>query len=159
MEIIMAGKIEARLKELGLELPAAAAPAANYVPYVVSGNTVYVAGQITVLNGEFKYQGKVGADLSVEEGVEAAKLCALNIIAQVKAACGGDLDRVKRICKLNGFVNSTPDFTQQPAVINGASDLMVEVFGEAGKHARAAVSAGSLPLGVGVEIDAIVEID
>jgi len=155
----MAGKIDARLAELGLELPAAAAPAANYVPYVVSGNMVYVAGQITVWNGEFKYQGKVGGDLSVEDGVEAAKICALNIIAQVKAACGGDLDRVKRIVKLNGFVNSTPEFTAQPTVINGASDMMVEVFGDAGKHARAAVSAGSLPLGVGVEIDAVVEID
>lgn len=155
----MAGKIDARLAELGLELPAAAAPAANYVPYVVSGNMVYVAGQITVWNGEFKYQGKVGGDLSVEDGVAAAKICALNIIAQVKAACGGDLDRVKRIVKLNGYVNSTPEFTAQPTVINGASDMMVEVFGDAGKHARAAVSAGSLPLGVGVEIDAVVEID
>jgi enamine deaminase RidA (YjgF/YER057c/UK114 family) len=155
----MAGKIEARLAELGLELPAAAAPAANYVPYAVSGNLVFVAGQITVWNGEFKYQGTVGDDLSVEEGVEAAKICALNIIAQVKAACGGDLDRVKRIVKLGGFVNSTADFIQQPAVINGASDLMVAVFGDAGKHARAAVSAPSLPLGVGVEIDAIVEIE
>ncbi len=108
--------------------------------------------------GEFKFQGKVGADFSVEQGQEAAKICAINIISQLKAACGGDLDRVSRIVKLGGFVNSTPEFTDQPKVINGASDLMVEVVGDAGKHCRAAVSAGALPLGVAVEIDAVAEI-
>ena len=154
----MAGQIEARLTELGIELPQAAAPAANYVPYVVSGNLVFVSGQVTVWNGEFRYQGKVGQDLGVEEGQAAARLCALNVIAQVKAACGGDLDRVVRIVRLGGFVNSTPDFTDQPKVINGASDLMAEVFGDKGKHARAAVSAAALPLGVAVEVEAVVEI-
>ena len=154
----MAGEIDARLQELGIELPQAAAAVANYVPYVVTGNLVFVSGQVTIENGEFKYQGKLGSDLSAEQGQEAARLCALNIIAQLKAACGGDLDRVQRIVKLGGFVNSTPDFKDQPKVINGASDLMVEVFGDKGKHARAAVSAGALPVGVAVEVDAVAEI-
>jgi enamine deaminase RidA (YjgF/YER057c/UK114 family) len=154
----MAGEIDARLQELGIELPEAAAAVANYVPYVITGNLVFVSGQVTIENGEFKHLGKVGSDLSVEQGQEAARLCALNIIAQLKAACGGDLDRVQRIVKLGGFVNSTPDFKDQPKVINGASDLMVEVFGDKGKHARAAVSAGALPVGVAVEIDAVAEI-
>ena len=154
----MAGAIDARLQELGIELPEAAAPAANYVPYVVSGNHVFVAGQITIHNGEIQYVGKLGRDYGVEEGEAAARLCALNIIAQVKAACGGDLDRVVRCVRLGGFVNSTADFTDQPEVINGASNLMVEVFGDKGKHSRAAVSAASLPRGVAVEVDAVFEI-
>ncbi len=154
----MAGAIDARLQELGIELPEAAAPAANYVPYVVSGNHVFVAGQITILNGEMQYVGKLGRDYGVEDGEAAARLCALNIIAQVKAACGGDLDRVVRCLRLGGFVNSTADFTDQPEVINGASNLMVEVFGDKGKHSRAAVSAASLPRGVAVEVDAVFEI-
>ncbi len=154
----MAGEIDARLEELGIALPQAAAAVANYVPYVITGNLIFVSGQVTIENGEFKHLGKVGGDLSVEQGQEAARLCALNIIAQLKAACGGDLDRVQRIVKLGGFVNSTPDFKDQPKVINGASDLMVEVFGDKGKHARAAVSAGALPVGVAVEIDAVAEI-
>ena len=154
----MAGAIDARLQELGIELPEAAAPAANYVPYVVSGNQVFVAGQITIHNGEIQYVGKLGRDYGAEEGEAAARLCALNIIAQVKAACGGDLDRVVRCVRLGGFVNSTADFTDQPEVINGASNLMVEVFGDKGKHSRAAVSAASLPRGVAVEVDAIFEI-
>ncbi len=154
----MAGKIDARLKELGIEIAEAAAPVANYVGYVQTGNLVFVSGQVTVEGGQFKYKGKLGAEISVEEGQAAARLCATNIIAQLKSACGGDLDRVQRIVKLGGFVNSAPDFTDQPKVINGASDLMVEVFGDKGKHARAAVSAGSLPMGVAVEVDAVVEI-
>ncbi len=154
----MAGEIDARLQELGIELPHAAAAVANYVPYVITGKLVFVSGQVTIENGELKYQGKLGSDLSVEQGQEAARLCALNIIAQLKDACGGDLDRVQRIVKLGGFVNSTPDFKDQPKVINGASDLMVEVFGDKGKHARAAVSAGALPVGVAVEVDAVAEI-
>ncbi len=154
----MAGEIESRLKDLGLELPEAAAPAANYVPYVVSGNLVFVSGQITMWNGELQYIGKLGQDFSVEDGQGAARVCALNILAQVKAACGGDLDRVVRCVRLGGFVNSTPDFKDQPKVINGASDFMVEVLGDKGRHSRAAVSAGALPLGVAVEIDAIFEI-
>ena len=154
----MAGAIDARLQELDIALPEAAAPVANYVPYVVVGNLVYVSGQVTLWNGEFRYVGKVGQDLSVEDGADAARICALNIIAQLRAACGGDLDRVQRIVKLGGFVNSTPDFKDQPKVINGASDLMVEVFGDKGRHARAAVSAGSLPVGVAVEVDCVAEI-
>jgi len=155
----MAGQIDARLKELGIAVPAAAAPVANYVGYVVTGNLVFVSGQVTLKDGQFEHLGKLGDNISVAEGQAAARLCAINIIAQLKAACGGDLDRVKRIVKLGGFVNSTPDFSDQPKVINGASDLMVEVFGDKGRHARAAVSAGSLPLGVAVEVDAVAEID
>ena len=154
----MAGEVDARLAELGIEVPKAAAPVANYVGFVRSGNLVFVSGQVPLVDGAFEFQGKVGAEFSVEQGQEAARICAINIIAQLKAACGGDLDRVQRIVKLGGFVNSTPEFTDQPKVINGASDLMVAVFGDAGKHTRAAVSAGALPLGVAVEIDAIAEI-
>ena len=154
----MAGKIEARLAELGIRLPEAAAPAANYVPWAVTGNLIFVAGQITLADGMLKHQGKLGAEISVEEGYQAARLCAINIVSQLRAACGGDLDKVARVVKLVGFVNSTPDFTDQPKVVNGASDLMVEVFGDAGRHARSAVSAGSLPLGVAVEVEAIVEL-
>ena len=154
----MAGTIDARLTELGITVPEAAAPVANYVGYVVSGNLCFVSGQVTLEGGEFKYQGKLGADISVDEGYQAARLCAINIIAQLKAACGGDLDRVKLIVKLVGFVNSTPDFVDQPKVINGASDLMVEVFGDAGRHARAAVSAAALPVNVAVEVEAVAEI-
>ncbi len=153
------GKIDDRLKELGIEIAAPAAPVANYVGYVRTGNLVFVSGQVTLDNGEFKYIGKVGETFSVEEGAEAARLCGINIIAQVKDACGGDLDRVKRIVKLGGFVNAPTDFKQHPQVINGCSDLMVKVFGDAGKHARFALGAGSLPLDVAVEIDAVVEIE
>ena len=155
----MAGKIDARLAELGIALPEAAAPVANYVAYVVSGNVVHVAGQLPVENGELKYAGAVGGEVSVEAGAAAARLCALNVIAQVKAACGGDLDRVARVLKLNGFVNAPAGFTDQPRVVNGASDLMVDVFGEAGRHARSAIGMGSLPFDASVEVDAMVEID
>lgn len=154
----MAGRIDARLKELDIELPKAAAPVAAYVPVVRTGNLLFTSGQITVHNGEVKFIGKLGAELDVETGKQAARLCGLNIIAQAKAALDGDLDRVVRVVKLVGFVNSTPDFTDQPKVINGASELMQEVFGDAGKHARSAVSAGSLPLGVAVEVEAILEV-
>jgi len=152
-------KIDARLLELGLSLPQAAAPAANYVPYVQTGNLVVVSGQITMIDGELMYLGRVGEDFTTEEGYEAAKLCGLNLIAQLKEACGGDLDRVKRVVRLGGFVNCTPTFTDHPKVINGASDLMAAVFGDAGKHARAAVGVLSLPLGVAVEVDGLFEID
>ncbi len=154
----MAGEVDARLAELGIEVPEAAAPVANYVGYAISGNLVFVSGQVPVVGGEFKYRGKVGADLSIEDGQAAAKICAVNVIAQLKAACGGDLDRVSRILRLGGFVNSTPEFTDQPKVINGASDLMVAVFGDKGRHCRAAVSAVALPLGVAVEVEAVAEI-
>lgn len=154
----MARNIEQRLADLGIELPEAASPAANYIPYVVTGNLVFVAGQITLWNGEIKYKGRVGDDLSVDDGYQAARLCGLNLLAQVREAAGGDLDRVNRVVKLGGFVNSTPDFTEQPEVVNGASDLMVDVFGETGKHARFALSAGALPRNVAVEIDGIFEL-
>ena len=147
-----------KLQTLGYELPSAAAPAANYVPYVVSGSHIYVSGQIPFLNGEAMHLGVVGDDLSVEDGVAAAQACALNILAQANDAVGGDWSKIKRLVKLGGFVNSTPDFTDQPEVINGASNLMVDVMGDAGRHARFAVSAASLPRGVAVEIDAIFEI-
>jgi enamine deaminase RidA (YjgF/YER057c/UK114 family) len=153
----MAGQIDARLAELGLTIPVAAAPAGNYVPYMVAGNLIFTAGQITLRDGKVEFIGKLGQDFGIKEGAEAARLCAINILAQVKAALGGDLDRVVRVVKLVGFVNSLPDFTDQPAVINGASDLMVEVFGDKGRHARSAVGASSLPRGVAVEIEAIVE--
>lgn len=154
----MTGKIEARLQELGLDMPTPAAPAANYAPFVVSGRQVFLAGQIPLWNGELKHVGKLGAGLGFKDGQAAARICALNLIAQAKAACGGDLDRLVRWIKINGYVNSAPDFTDQPKVMNGASDLLVEVFGERGRHARAAVGVASLPFGVAVEIDGIFEI-
>ena len=149
--------IEARLAELGVTLPDAPAPAANYVPYVISGNMVYVSGQISMADGQL-ICGKLGADMGIDAGAAAARSCAISLLAQLKAACGGDLDRLQRVVKLVGFVNSTPDFTEQPKVINGASDFMVAALGDAGRHARSAVSAASLPLGVAVEIEAIFEI-
>lgn len=150
-------KIEDRLATLGVTLPAAPAPAANYVPFVVSGNMVYVSGQISQ-GPDGLLTGKLGKDTSIEQGAEAAKSCAISLLAQLKAACDGDIDRLVRVVKLVGFVNSTPDFTDQPKIINGASDFMVEALGDKGRHARSAVSAASLPLGVMVEIEAIFEI-
>lgn len=145
--------IAKRLAELGVTLPDAPAPAANYVPFVVAGGLVYVSGQISQdANGLIL--GKLGRELDVAAGAEAAKTCALGLVAQAKKAAGGDLDRL-RVVKLTGFVNSTPDFTDQPKVINGASDFLVQLFGDKGRHARSAVSAGSLPLGVAVEIEGI----
>ncbi|MCZ6524843.1 MAG: RidA family protein [Alphaproteobacteria bacterium] len=154
----MAGEIEARLNELGIELPEAPGAAANYVPYVVTGKLVFVAGQVPFVDGELKYLGQVGKDIELEEAQAAARVCGLNLIAQVKAACDGDLDRVVRCVKLGGFVNSADGFDRQPWVINGASDLIAEVFGDKGRHARFAVGANALPLGVSVEIDAVFEI-
>jgi enamine deaminase RidA (YjgF/YER057c/UK114 family) len=149
---------DARLAALKIELPNPAAPAANYVPTVIAGNLLFVAGQITIFNGELRHLGKLGAGIDIETGKQAARLCGLNIISQARNALGGSLDRVKRCVKLGGFVNCTPDFIDHPQVVNGASDLMVEVFGDAGKHARFAVGAVSLPRGVSVEVDAIFEI-
>lgn len=152
--------IAEKLQTLGYELPQAAAPAANYVPYVIADDDMlYIAGQIPFLNGEKMHLGRLGEDLSVEDGVEAARACALNILAQAHAAVGGDWSKIKRLVKLGGFVNCTPDFYDHPKVVNGASDLMVAVMGDTGKHARFAVGAPSLPLGVAVEIDAIFELD
>lgn len=149
--------IDQRLSELGLALPAAPAPAAAYVPYVLSGGIVYASGQISQgPNGLIK--GKLGEDMSTEQGAEAARACALALLAQLRAACGGDFGRLRRVVKLTGFVNCTADFTEQPKVINGASELLVEVLGETGWHARSAVGVASLPLGVAVEIEALFEI-
>lgn len=153
----MADLIRARLKELGIELPEPMGVAGNYVPAVVTGNLVFVSGQVSIGAAQ-RYIGKLGADYDVSDGQNAARMAALNVMAQLDAALGGDLDRVTRCVKVGGFVNSTPDFDQQPAVINGASDLFADVFGEKGKHARFAVSAPSLPFGVAVEIDAVFEI-
>lgn len=155
----MSNNIENRLKELGIELPDAPNPVANYQPYVVTGNLVFISGQVTIWNGEIKYQGKIGRDFSVEQGYEAARMCGLNLIAQVRAACGGDLDRVKQVVRLGAFVNCIEDFTQQPNVVNGASDLMAEVFKEFGRCTRTNVGVPSLPLGFAVEIDGIFEIE
>jgi enamine deaminase RidA (YjgF/YER057c/UK114 family) len=154
----MSGKIEAKLKELGIELPQASTPVANYVPFTRSGNLVVVSGQVSVRNGKAEFVGKLGREISVAEAQQAAKLCALNILAHLKTACDGDLDRVKRVLRLGGFVNCAPEFTEMPQVVNGASDLMVAVFGDAGKHARAAVGVSSLPLGVAVEVEAMFEL-
>jgi enamine deaminase RidA (YjgF/YER057c/UK114 family) len=153
----MTGNIDARLDELGLTLPDAPAPAANYVPYVQTGNLVFVSGQISQ-GPDGLIKGRLGDNMDVPEGAEAAKRCGLSLLAQARAACGGDLDRIVRVVKLTGFVNSTPDFVDQPKVINGCSDLMVAILGDAGRHARAAVSAAALPLGVAVEIEAIFEV-
>lgn len=153
----MSTTVETRLAEMGITLPEATAPAANYIPYVRVGDTLFVSGQISA-GPDGMIKGKVGADLSVEEGAAAARTCAISLLTQVKAACGGDLGKLKRVVKLTGFVNSTPDFGDQPKVINGASDFLVEVLGDAGRHSRSAVSAGALPFGVAVEIEGIFEL-
>lgn len=150
--------IEARLAELGVTLPDAPAPAANYVPWVRSGNQLFVSGQIPA-TADGMIIGKLGDDMAVEAGAEAAKVCAINLLAQLRAGCDGDIERLVRVVKLVGFVNSTPEFGDQPKVINGASDFMVEALGDKGRHARSAVSAASLPFGVAVEIEAIFEIE
>jgi len=154
----MAGKIEARLAELGITLPVTALPMASYVPSVQAGSLLFLSGQVTLKDGKTEYVGKLGRDFTVEQGYQAARLCGLNIVAQLKAALG-ELDRVRRIVKLTGFVNGMPDFVEQPQVVNGASDLLAEIFGDKGKHARSAVGAGSLPRGVACEVEAIVEVE
>ena len=151
--------VESRLIEHQIELPQATSSIANYVPFVLSGSTLYISGQITVWNGDLRYQGQLGENITIDEGYQAARLCGLNLLAQLKSACGGDLDRVTRVIKLGGFVNCSSDFKDHPAVINGASDLMVDVFGDNGRHARFAVGASSLPLGVAVEMDGTFEIN
>jgi enamine deaminase RidA (YjgF/YER057c/UK114 family) len=150
----MPSSIDARLAELGITLPDAPAPGANYVPYVISGSLVFISGQIS-RDESGLILGKVGAGMDAATAAGAARHCALALIAQLRAACGGDLDRVAQVVKLTGFVNATPDFTDHPKVINGASDLMVEVFGDKGRHARAAVGTVSLPLGVAVEVEGV----
>jgi enamine deaminase RidA (YjgF/YER057c/UK114 family) len=148
--------ITQKLSDLNITLPDAAAPAANYVPFVQSGTLLFISGQLPFDKGTLIHKGRLGENVSLEDGYQAARQCAINIIAQIKAA--GGLEKVTRIVRLGGFVNSTADFTDQPKVVNGASDLFVEVFGDAGRHARAAVGVPSLPLGVAVEIDAVVEL-
>jgi enamine deaminase RidA (YjgF/YER057c/UK114 family) len=147
----MAGIIEARLREQGIELPTASKPGAEYVPFVRTGNLVFLSGQLCHWNGERRFIGKVGREFGLEDGRQAARLCALNLVAQLRVAVEGDLDRVANC----GFVNATPDFPDHPKVINGASELFVSVFGEAGRHARTAVGVGGLPYGVAVEVDAV----
>lgn len=154
----MTGKIDSRLAQLGLDLSSPPAPVASYVPYVVAGNLVFVSGQVTLAKDGLKYVGVVGKELSLDDGKAAARLCAVNVLAQLKTAVNGDLDRVRRCVRLGVFVNAVAEFTQHPEVANGASDLIQEVFGEAGRHARAAVGAGSLPRNVAVEVEAVFEI-
>ncbi|OWV75421.1 hypothetical protein ATY76_24435 [Rhizobium sp. R339] len=154
----MSNEIAARLSEMGINLPEAAAPAANYVPYVISGNLLYISGQLPLEGGKVAVSGHLGKTVDVAGGQRAAELCAINILAQAKAALGGDLGRIRRVIKLNGFVASAADFVEQHLVINGASNLIAGVLGEAGKHARAAVGMAALPLNAAVEIDAIMEI-
>ena len=154
----MASNIEQRLTELGITLPAPGAPAGNYIPCVVVGELAFLSGQVAREAGKMKYVGKVGRELAIDDGRAAARLCATNLLAQLKAACGGDLDRVERCVRLSGFVNSAPDFLEHPKVINGASDLMVEVFGERGQHARTAVGVAALPLDSAVEVEAIFQL-
>ncbi|WP_298295432.1 RidA family protein [uncultured Litoreibacter sp.] len=153
----MPGTFETKLADLGITLADAPPPAANYVPSVQVGNLLFVSGQIS--NGPDGFiTGVLGDDMSVEDGAAAARTCGISLLAQVKAACGGDLDRLERVVKLTGFVNSTKDFGDQPAVINGCSDFLVEALGDAGRHSRSAVSAGALPFGVAVEIEGIFQI-
>lgn len=149
--------IETRLKELGLTLPEPVAPVANYVPFVQTGQIVHLSGQIS-MGPDGLIAGRLGENVSLEEGIAAAKVCGLNLIAQFKAAAGGDLENIARVVRLGGFVNAAGDFTDIPKVINGTSDLMVEVFGDAGRHARSAVACPVLPLGAAVEVDAIIEL-
>ena len=150
--------VDKKLAELNIVLPTPAAPVANYVPYVFTGNLVFISGQVSI-SPDGLIKGKLGADMTTEDGIHAAHACGVNLIAQLKVACDGDLDRVRHVVKLGGFVNCTPDFMDHPKVINGASDLMVAVFQEKGRHARAAVGAPSLPMGAAVEVDGVFEID
>jgi enamine deaminase RidA (YjgF/YER057c/UK114 family) len=155
----MPATIDAKLDELGISLPKAPPPQGNYVPWVRTGNLVFLSGQVALIDGTLHHQGTVGADVSLEDAQDSARLCAVNLIAQLQAACEGNLDRVVRCIKLGGFVNCGAGFNEQPKVVNGASDLMVAVFGDAGRHARFAVGASSLPLGASVEVDAVFEIE
>lgn len=153
----MAETAEARLQALGVVLPVPPAPAASYIPTLKTGDLVFVSGQVSILPGGDKVTGKLGRELDVAAGQKAARICAINILANLKAAVG-DLAKVKRIVKLTGFVNATPDFTEPHLVMNGCSDFLIDVLGERGRHARSAVGVGTLPLGVGVEVEAIVEV-
>lgn len=153
----MSGRIRARLHELGIALPTPRQPIANYVPVKRSGSLLFVAGQVPFIDGQYPYTGKLGDAISVANGQKAARLCAINVLAQLDAALGGDLERIRSCVRVGGFVNATPDFAEHPKVVNGASDLIVEIFGEPGRHARSAVGCGSLPNNVAVEVEAIFE--
>jgi len=157
--VYAAGRIDARLSQLGIVLPEPPAPVANYVAYKLENNLAYIAGQIPFRDGNLLYPGTVPDTVSIEQGREAAQQCAINILAALKGACGGDLDRVRQCMRLEGFVASGDGFTQQPAVVNGASDFMVEVFGDAGRHTRTAVGVKALPLNACVEVSAIFIVD
>jgi enamine deaminase RidA (YjgF/YER057c/UK114 family) len=152
------GLVESRLKELSIELPNASTPGANYVPFVRTGSLVFLTRQLSQWNGERRYVGKLGREYGVEDGQKAARLCALNLVAHLRTAVEGDLDRVRRWVRVAGFVNSTPDFTAQSQVINGASNLFVQIFGDAGRHSRMAVGVSVLPYDVAVEVEAVVEV-
>jgi enamine deaminase RidA (YjgF/YER057c/UK114 family) len=154
----MAGRIDGRLRELGIELPTPSTPGANYVPFVRTGDLVFLTGQLSQWNGERRFIGKLGREFGVEEGQQAARLCALNLMAHLRAAVEGDLDRVRRCVRIAGFVNSTPDFLAQSQVLNGASDLFVQVLGDAGRHARMAVGVAALPYDVAVEVEGVFEV-
>ena len=154
----MTNAIDAKLASMGIELPPSVLPPANYMPYMKTGNLVSISGQLPMKDGKPQDIGKVGKEFTVEQGQETAKLCGINILSHLKAACDGDLSRVKRCVRLGIFVNSTDDFTDQPKVANGISDMIVEIFGDAGKHSRAAVGVAQLPFGVAVEVEALFEI-
>ena len=155
----MTSQVLAKLTALNLQLPQPAPPAANYVPWRKCGNQVFISGQLPMFNGEIQYIGKVGKDIDTQTAIKAAQLCGLNILAQLQVACEGDLDQVVSCIRLGGFVNCIDSFTEQPQVINGASQLIIDVFGEKGMHARAAIGTNALPLGVAVEVDGIFEIN
>jgi enamine deaminase RidA (YjgF/YER057c/UK114 family) len=154
----VSGKIDAKLAELGITLPSPTAPIANYVPYVVAGDLVVVSGQLPLLDGKLAYTGKLGASVSVEQGQAAARQCFINVLLHLKAACGGDLDRVRRVVRLGGFIACPPDFTQHATVMNGASDLAVAVFGDAGRHARTTIGVPCLPVDAAVEVEGLFQI-
>ncbi len=154
----MAGRIEARLRELGITLPVPMAPVANYLPFVVTGDLVFISGQVPVMDGKIIRTGKLGGGVSLEDGIAACRLCFINLVAQVRTACGGDLDRVMQVVRLGGFIAATPEFSQHAAVMNGASDLAVALFGEAGRHARTTVGVPSLPLDCAVEVEGLFRI-
>ena len=154
----MSSRVDDRLRQLGIELPEPSKPGANYVPYVRTGNLIFLTGQLSQWNGERRFIGKLGREFGVEEGQQAARLCALNLVAQLRAALDGDLDRVVRCVRIAGYVNSMPDFVAQSQVINGASDLFVEVFEDAGRHTRMAVGVSALPYDVAVEVEGVFEV-
>jgi len=154
----VSNKIESRLTELGIALPVPGNPVANFVPFVIAGGLVFMSGQLPRAEGKLAYVGKLGRDVNVEQGQAAARLCALHLLAQLKIACGGDLDRVVRCVRLTGFVNSDPEFKNHPAVIKGASDVMTQIFGDRGKHARTAVGVAALPGNASVEVEGIFQI-